>query len=613
MHRLAMPFLLAASTAAAQSGDWPAYGHDRSGTRYSPLSSIDRSNVARLTVAWTYHTGEMAPEYATRRGKQFEATPLVVDGTMYLSTPLGRVIALDPVTGTTKWTFNPHLNRYSDYGDFANRGVSTWIDPSGRRRIYIAVIDGRLICLDAHTGKLCEGFGDNGTVDLLVGIRNPPDWAEEFEETSPPAIVHGLIVVGSGIADNNRINATSGMVRAYDARTGALRWTWDPVPQDSADPAWRTWVGPHAHETGAANVWSVIAVDSARDLVILPTTSPSVDYYGGERLGDNRYGNSVVALRASTGKVVWAFQTVHHDLWDYDNAAPPALVTTPRGDAVLEGTKTGMLYVLDRETGKPLFPVEERPVPKSTVPGEQASPTQPFSSIVLSPHHLNIDSLTPECRAIMANLRNEGIFTPPSLEGTLVIPSNIGGVSWGGVAYDPARAIAVAGVNTVAAEVQLIPADKLDRAAADSFESRYGYQYTRMHGTPYVMRRRIIAPNHVPCTPQPWGSLVAVSLKTGERVWDVPLGMGGKGSLNLGGPIVTAGGLVFVGAALDRKLRAFDIETGRELWSGDLPAGARATPMTYRASDGRQYVVVAAGGSDVWGDGDALVAFALPH
>ncbi len=607
MHRLLLTlWLLASRLAAQQSGDWPAYGHDRLGTRYAPLTSINRSNVSGLTVAWTYHTGEMAPAYATKREKQFEATPLVVGGTMYVSTPLGRVIALDPVTGAQKWVFNPHLNRYSDYGDFANRGVSTWVDPQGHRRIYVAVIDGRLIALDAATGKPCDDFGDHGTVELMVGLRNEPDWAEEYEETSPPAIVHGLVIVGSGVADNTRINAASGEVRAFDARTGALKWKWDPIPQDSSDPAWRTWVGPHAHQTGAANVWSVIAVDSARDLVILPTTSPSVDYYGGERLGDNKYGNSVVALRASTGQLVWAFQTVHHDLWDYDNAAPPALVTTPRGDAVLEATKTGMLYVLDRETGKQLFPVNERPVPASTIPGEVASPTQPFSSIVLSPHHVNLDSVPPDCRAIMANLRNEGIFTPPSFEGTLAIPSNIGGVNWGGVAYDPTRSIVVAGVNTVAAEVQLIPVDQLDRVAADSFESRYGYQYTRMHGTPYIMRRRIIAPNHVPCTPKPWGRLVAVSLETGQRVWDAPL------TPNLGGPIVTAGGLVFMAGTMDRKLRAFDIETGRELWSGDLPAGGRATPMTYMARDGRQYVVVAAGGGDVFGNGDALVAFALP-
>jgi quinoprotein glucose dehydrogenase len=595
-----------------QTGDWPAYGHDRAGTRYTPLTAIDRTNVAQLKVAWTYHTGESAPEYATHRQKEFEATPLVVDGTMYLSTPLGRVIALDPVTGTARWTFNPHMNRFMDYGDFANRGVSTWVDPQGHRRIYVAVIDGRLIALDATTGRPIESFGDHGTVDLLVGLRNAPDWAEEWEVTSPPAIVHGLVVVGSGVADNNRINAASGEVRAYDARTGALRWKWDPVPQDSTDPAWSTWIGPHAHQTGAANVWSIITVDSARDLVFLPTTSPSVDYFGGERLGDNRYGNSVVALHAATGKMLWSFQTVHHDLWDYDNASPPALVTIPRGDAVLQATKTGMLYVLDRETGKPLFPVEERPVPASTIPGEKASPTQPFSSIVLSPHHLNLDSVSADCRAIMANLRNEGIFTPPSLEGTLAIPSNIGGASWGGVAYDPTRAIAVVGVNTVAAEVQLIPADKLDRVAADSFGSRYGYEYTRMHGTPYVMRRRIITPNHVPCTPQPWGSLVAVSMKTGQKVWDVPLGYDGKGSPNLGGPIVTAGGLVFIAGTIDRKLRAFDVETGKELWAGDLPAGGRATPMTYRARDGRQYVVVASGGADVWGEGDAVVAFALP-
>jgi quinoprotein glucose dehydrogenase len=597
-----------------QTSDWPAYGHDRAGGRFSPLTTINRSNVAQLKVAWIYHTGEMAPELKTERPKQFEATPLVVDGTMYVSTPLGRVIALDPVTGAEHWKFDPHLDLKLEFGDFANRGVSTWVDDHGRRRIYVAVIDARLIALDAKTGKPIDEFGAHGTVDLRAGLRNAPrtDYPEEYEETSPPAIVHGLVVVGSAIADNGRINAASGEVRAFDARTGALRWTWDPVVQDSTDPAWHTWMGPHAHQTGGANVWSVIAVDSARDWVILPTTSPSVDYYGGERLGDNRYGSSVVALHATTGKMVWSFQTVHHDLWDYDNAGPPALVKTPRGEAVLEATKTGMLFVLDRETGKPLFPVEERPVPASTIPGEQASPTQPFSSIILSPHHISLDSVTPDCRALMANLRYDGVFTPPSLEGTLQLPSNIGGVNWGGVAYDPSRSIVVAGVNTVVAEVQLIPNDQFDRAAADSMSSRFGYQYTRMRGTPYIMRRRIIAPNHVPCSPQPWGRLVAVSLETGQKVWDVPLGNDGHGSPNLGGPIVTAGGLVFMAATADRKIRAFDIETGRELWAADLPAGGRATPMTYKGRDGRQYVAVAAGGGDIFGDGDALVVFALP-
>jgi quinoprotein glucose dehydrogenase len=626
--------------------EWAAYGRDALGSRYAPVAEVTRENVDRLRVAWTYRTGEMRPEFATKRYTSFEATPLVVDGVMYLSTPLGRVIALDPESGRERWVFDPKIDRRVEYGDFANRGVSTWLDSAAapgapcRRRILVATIDARLIALDAATGSPCVDFGGRGTVGLRGGLRNPPRSADEYEQTSPPAVVNGLVVVGSAVADNNRIDAPSGEVRAYDARTGALRWTWDPVPQDPADPAYGTWEGPQARRTGAANAWSVIAADPERDLVIVPTGSASPDYYGGERLGDNRYANSVVALRASTGKLVWHFQTVHHDVWDYDNASPPALVTVRKDGrevpAVLQATKTGQLFVLHRETGEPLFPVTERPVPRSTVPGEVASPTQPFSAVApLSPHQLRAEDAwgvsaeeREACRAMIAGLRNEGIFTPPSLEGTLVLPSNVGGAHWGGLAYDPERRIAVVPVNRVAAEVQLIPADKLDRTHVERAISRLGYQYTRMHGTPYVMRRRILrSPLGLPCTPPPFGTLVAVSLETGAKLWEVPLGslqsLAPKelqdrmrpewGSVNLGGPVITAGGLVITAGTLDRAIRAFDVETGKELWKGELPASGKATPMTYRVREGgRQYVVVAAGGGDVFGAGDYLVAFALP-
>jgi quinoprotein glucose dehydrogenase len=344
------------------------------------------------------------------------------------------------------------------------------------------------------------------------------------------------------------------------------------------------------------------------------------------RLGDNRYANSVVALRAATGAVVWSFQTVHHDLWDYDNASPPALVTVKRGgravDAVLQATKTGMLYVLDRDTGTPVVPVEERPVPDSDVPGEVASPTQPFSQIVLSPHAIAPDDAfgadsadRAACRATLAGLRHGGIFTPPSLQGTLAVPSNIGGAHWGGVAFDPTRQLAIVPVNTVAAVVQLIPRDGFDHARMED-----GWEYAAMKGTPYLMRRRILlSPRGVPCTPPPFGALVAVNVETGTTAWRVPLGtpgplgaLGALGSPNLGGAITTAGGLVFIGATLDARFRAFDVDTGRELWSAPLPAGAKATPMTY-AVNGRQYVAIAAGGDGkVFGKSDEIVVFSLP-
>jgi quinoprotein glucose dehydrogenase len=585
----------------------------------------------------------MDARFATRNETSLEVTPLMVDGTLYLSTPLGRVIALDPATGTERWMFDPGIDRSVTYGDFTNRGVAAWPDAAAapgsacRLRIYVAPIDGRLIALDGATGQRCWDFGDAGTVRLKTRLRVPPFEEAAYEVTSPPVVVNGLVIVGSAIADNSRLAPASGEVRAFDARTGELRWTWDPIPQDPADPAFATWGDGSARTTGSANVWSVMAADPGRDLVFAPTSSPAPDYYGGTRLGANRYGNSVVALRASTGRVVWDFQTVHHDLWDYDNASPPALVTITRDGqpvpAVLQATKTGMLFVLHRETGEPLFPVEERLVPRSTVPGEEAWPTQPFTAGIapLSPHRIRPEDAwgvnaeeREACRRSLSSLRNEGIFTPPSFEGTLVLPSNIGGAHWGGLAYDPSREIAVVPVNRIAAMVQVLSADTLTEEQADREEERTGLQYTHMEGTPFVMRRGYVySPGGFPCTPPPWGALVAVSLKTGETVWEVPLGTmsarGGQapappesGSANLGGPIVTAGGLVFIGATLDRKFRAFDVETGRVLWESELPAGGKATPMTYSVG-GRQYVVIAAGGGGRFGRGDAIVAFALPR
>ena len=582
--------------------EWRAYGYDALGSRYSPLAQIARENVSRLRVAWTYHTGEPLPTRTGRRS--LEVTPLVVDGVMVIATPLGKVIALDPVSGKPRWRYDAKVDARVGFGDFTTRGVSYW-----NGRIIFATTDGRLIALNAADGTLVLDFGDRGSVDLRRGLRNAPFEFAEYEVTSPPAIIKDLIVVGSAVADNNRIDAASGEVRAYDARTGALRWTWDPVPQSSADPAHGTWEGANGHRTGAANAWSVIAADSARDMVYVPTSAPSPDYFGGERLGRNDYANSIVALRAATGRVVWHFQVVHHDLWDYDVASPPLLATVRGQPAVIVTTKTGMMYVLNRETGVPIFPVEERAVPASTIPGERAWPTQPFSTLPpLSPHRWDAATTNAECQALMRGLRNEGIFTPPSLEGTLVLPSNIGGAHWGGLAFDPARQIAVVPVNRLAAVVQLIPAAgaNLDSLRAD--RSRVGYEDTRMRGTPYIMRRKILfVPPGVPCTPDPPGALVAIDLARGTKAWEAPL------PPQLGGPIATAGGLIFMAGTIDRMIRAFDVENGRELWNAELPAGGKATPMTYRGADGRQYVVIAAGGDgETWGAGDAIVAFALP-
>ena len=639
--------LLAACSGRPTDGDWPAYGRTPLGDRHSTLRQITPENVAGLEVAWRYHTGETGPEYAASPRTMLEATPVVVDGTMYLSTPLGRVVAVDPVTGQQRWVRDAAVDRTLDFGDFASRGVSVWRDSSRApadpcsSRVFVAAIDGRLIALDARSGSPCADFGRSGVVDLVSGLRNPPGDPTEYEQTSPPAIVNGLVILGSAVADNGRIDAPSGVVRAFDARSGALRWTWDPVPQDPSDSAYATWNGPHAHATGAANAWSVLAADPARDLVFVPTGSPSVDYYGGERLGANRYANSIVALRASTGKVVWHFQTVHHDLWDYDNASPPALVTLRRGGrdlpAVLQATKTGQLFVLDRETGEPIYPVEERRVPPSDVPGEEAWLTQPASSGLpaLSPQRLGPDEVwgptdadRDACRARLAELRNDGPFTPPSERGTLVIPANVGGAHWGGVAYDPDRQIAVMPTNRIAAVITLIPRAKFEasKISLDAHE-RIGTEYAAMRGTPYVLKREaFLGPSNAPCTPQPFGALVGISLESGKELWTTPLGTGEglerfgirlgsdiRGMVNFGGAITTASGLTFIAASPDAYLRAFDTGTGHELWKATLPAGGKATPMTYLGRDGRQYVVIAAGGDgQLFGRADEIVAFALP-
>jgi quinoprotein glucose dehydrogenase len=631
-----LTLLLMLSTQVA-AGDWPVYGHDAGGARFSPLKQITRANVAQLQVAWTYHANLPDMSGMSHRPPALEATPLVVDGTMYLITPVGIVVALDPTTGRERWRFDAGVDPHKGYGDFASRGVSSWRDrraPAGSvcaRRIFAATIDARLFALDAGAGTPCPGFGAGGSVDLRKGLRVEPSEFSFYEVTSPPAVVGDLVITGSAIADNPSAAPASGEVRAFDARSGALRWSFDPVPQDPTDSAFKTWQNGSAGRTGAANVWSIIVADPARDLVFLPTSSPAPDYFGGLRLGDNRYANSIVALRASTGRVVWHFQTVHHDLWDYDNASPPALVTvTHNGNripAVVQTTKSGMMFVLNRLNGEPVFRVEERPVPPSSVPGEVASPTQPFTTVTppLSPLKYSADDAwgpTPEaqaaCRAILASLRNDGPFTPPSLQGTLVVPGNIGGAAWGGVAIDEGKALAIVPVNRIPAMVQLFAADGFNMDSMRRVDAGRGltdFEYTRMHGTAFVMRRRLIlGPTGLPCTPAPFGALVAVNLKTGGIAWTAPLGtMGGfPGSPNLGGPIVTAGGIVFIGATLDRTFHAFDVEAGRELWTASLPAGARATPMTYEAG-GRQYVVIAAGGGGPFGTGDAIIAFALPQ
>jgi quinoprotein glucose dehydrogenase len=625
------------------SGDteWPTYGNDPGGMRYSPLSQINRENVSKLKVAWIFHTGDVSDGTRDRKRSGFEATPILVDGTLYFTTPFNRVIALDPETGRQRWAYDPKVDLTLDYGDgLVNRGVATWLDSRRspaepcHRRIYEATLDARLVSLDAKTGKPCFDFGDYGQVSL----RDVPGYrAGWYHMTSPPAVIDDLVVVGSAIDDNQRAAMPAGVVRAFDARSGALRWSWDPIPTNAGDTGQNKDNAKNiVSSSGAANAWSIMAVDAQRDLIFVPTGSASPDYYGGLRPGDNKWANSVVALRARTGEIAWGFQLVHHDLWDYDTASPPLLTTLRhQGEdipVVIQGNKTGFLYVLNRDTGKPVFPVEERPVPSSDVPGEFASPTQPFpvAPPPLAPQKVSVEDAwgpTPQdretCRNWIRGLRNEGIFTPPSLHGTLNVPGNLGGMTWSGYAFDPQHSLLVVNTNNFIAKVKLIPRADFWR---DDVRTEDG-EYSPQAGAPYGLFRRFLqSPSDMPCTAPPWGMLTAVDMIEGKIRWQVPLGsmqdFGGKqpqlppGSVSLGGPIATAGGLVFIAGTFDPFLRAFDVETGKELWKAQLPNSGHATPMTYRlAANGKQYVVIAAGGHPKITEevlGDALIAFTLP-
>jgi quinoprotein glucose dehydrogenase len=625
-----MLLIFAAAVLAQHAGEWPQYGQSEAGTRFCALSQIDKKNVSKLKRAWVFRTGDLSDGKGKPYGA-FECTPVMVDGTLYLSTPFSKVIALDPDSGQEKWRYDPKVDILKPVAreSLVNRGVSTWLDPvSHKRRIFIATYDARLIALDARTGWPVQKFGSGGTIDLTGGLGAIPKW--QYTVTSPPAVVNGRVIVGSSITDNQEVDAPSGIVRCFSARSGKLLWTWDPLGRRGAVRLDAT----KPTLPGAGNAWAPISADSKRNLLFVPTGSQSPDFYGGTRPGKDAYADSVTCLHADTGKLVWSFQTVHHNLWDYDVPAQPLLVDIKKNGvstpAVVAMTKTGHVFVLDRRTGKPLLPVEERAVPASDADGEVASPTQPFPVL---PKPLGPEKMTPDeawgvdakrkafVRNKLLGLRNEGVFTPPSVKGTLVYPGDLGGANWSGGSFDPLTNTLFVNSNRLATIVYLVPKDSL---AAE--RKKYPlHEISDQTGAPYGIRREwLFGPNLIPGTPPPWGTLTAIDLASGARRWQVPLGvtpqvaeMPGSetwGSVNLGGSFVTATGLVFIAAATDNKIRAFDEGTGKVLWEAVLPAGGQAAPMSYRSpKSGRQYVVQCAGGHHGLGttEGDYVIGYCL--
>lgn len=606
---------------------WTHFAADASATQYSRVAQITPDNVDRLELAWLYRTGEMQ----RRPSKQFQSsdfanTPILAGGSLIVCTPWNRLIALDPVSGAERWVFDPDVQADFKYNKFVCRGVASWRDSTAPseaacvERLIMGTQDQRILAIDARTGKRCAQFGQNGElrVRFAEDAEAPP---EVVKFNAPPIIVNDVAIFGSAILDGYLSDRPLGTVRAFDVRTGALKWTFDPVPRELADAAWPSRTDPRGKRFGGGNVWADMSADESRDLVFLPTSSASMDFFGGFRPGDNRYANSVVALRASTGEVVWSYQIVHHDLWDYDLPTAPMLLdlqvagaTVP---ALVQLTKQGLIFVLNRETGVPVFPVEERAFPPSDLVGEHASPTQPIPVTMpaLMPHGLQATDAwgaTPwdrgKCRQEIERYRGGGLYVPPSEQGTVFFPTFIGGPNLGMRAYDPERRLLIVSLNRTANVLAVARNSKPDETATGPY--RHGFT------------KNLLSPFGAPCNAPPWGMLTAVDLEHQQIVWQQPLGSIEKlaplpipirwGTPSRGGPMLTASGLTFIAGTMDDAIRAFDTRTGEELWKRRLPAGGQATPMSYVAN-GRQYVVIAAGGHARLGTtlGDYVLAFAL--
>ncbi|MCX7512290.1 membrane-bound PQQ-dependent dehydrogenase, glucose/quinate/shikimate family [Frateuria sp. STR12] len=648
-------------------GDWTAYGHSGYGDRYSPARQITPQNVDKLTVAWTFHTGDL-PGPADPREIANEVTPLKANGMLYLCTPHNIVIALNPDTGREIWRFDPRINRdakgyqhmicrgvaYYDSGAYAAQAAAMGLPadralaaaasaptPAGAvaptaikvdtcpRRIFAPTADATIVAINADNGQPCRDFGDNGSIGLYHD--QPMKKPGYLNPTSPPTVTRHVLIVGASVTDNASTDEPSGVIRGYDIDTGRLRWNWDPSEPDQTRP-----LPPgQTYIRNSPNAWSVFSVDEKLGLVYLPMGNQTPDIWGGRRDPQGeQYSSAIVALDIATGQVRWVYQTVHHDLWDMDIGGQPTLVDLdmPQGrvPALVTSTKRGDIYVLDRRDGHLLVPAPERPVPQGAARGDHVSPTQPFSALSFAPERAlreaDMWGTTPYdqlvCRIAFKRLRYQGIFTPPSVQGSLVYPGDYGIFDWGGIAIDPVRQVAILNPSYMAFVSRLYPREEARDMKGDG--SEHGLQ--PMKGTPFAVDLSpLLSPFGVPCQAPPWGYLAAVDLTTMQKVWmykngtiedqapfGIPLPLGVP---SLGGPMVTAGGVAFLSGTLDAYLRAYDMRTGDKLWQARLPAGGQATPMTYVSErTGRQYVVVMAGGHRSLGTkiGDALIAYALP-
>ncbi|MVA74371.1 membrane-bound PQQ-dependent dehydrogenase, glucose/quinate/shikimate family [Agrobacterium vitis] len=614
-------------------GEWHQYGRTPYGQRYSPLTQITTDNVKTLKTAWTYQTGDVKQPGDVGE-TTYQVTPLKVGDTLYLCTPHNWAIAVDAATGKQKWKYDPNVGLNPDRQHQTCRGVTYYADPAATSgapcatRVYLPTSDARLIALDAANGKICESFADKGTLHLEQGMPYNP--AGYYYSTSPPVIAASKIIIGGAVNDNYSTKEQSGVIRAFDVQTGALVWNWDsgnpgqtqPLPQGQT------------YTANSPNSWSVFSVDEQLGLVYIPLGNQVPDQLGMNRSANvEKYSSSVVALDLNTGADRWVQQFVHHDLWDMDVPAQPVLLdinsagtTVP---ALVASTKQGDVYVLDRRTGQPIIPIKELPAPGGTIPEDHASPTQPISALSFRPPKLEernmwgvtlLDQLA--CRIKFHQLRYDGQYTPPSLQGSIIYPGNFGTFNWGSVAVDPERQVMFGMPTYLAFTSQLVPRDQVPAKGQDEKGSEQGLN--RNDGAPYAVKMGpFLSPIGIPCQAPPWGTVAAVDLKTGKIAYQhrngtvhdmTPLPLPFKvGVPGIGGPMITKGGVAFLGAAVDNYLRAYDLATGKVLWEGRLPAGGQATPMSYELN-GKQYVVMVAGGHGSVGTkpGDYVIAYTLP-